>query len=96
MFVINELLARRRCFSVWCDYSQTIQLAHRLKKSPVKLKLPTVSIKGPANEFIAGPVVTTLNRRDWKSFFGPQRTASLFKRIEHHGSIQYRLKSDFR
>ena len=41
---INELLARRRCSSVWCDCSQTIQLAHRLKKSPVKLKLPTVSI----------------------------------------------------
>ena len=67
-----------------------------MKKSPVKLKLPTVSIKGPGNEFIAGPVVTTLNRKDWKSFYGPQHTTSLPKRIEHSGALQYRLKSDFR
>lgn len=33
--------------------------------------------------------------RDWKSFFGLQRTTSLFN-MENSGVIQYRLKSNYR
>ncbi|KAL3588570.1 hypothetical protein FPOAC2_10727 [Fusarium poae] len=42
------------------------------------------------------PVITTMHRDDWKSFFGPQRQTSLFKRMEYSGAIQQRLESNYR
>ncbi|KAF5672343.1 AAA domain-containing protein [Fusarium denticulatum] len=43
-----------------------------------------------------GPVVTALDRKDWQLFFGPQRTTSLFERIEKSGALLFRLKSKYR
>ncbi|KAM0507437.1 hypothetical protein ACHAP8_001067 [Fusarium lateritium] len=37
----------------------------------------------------SSPAVTTVNRSDWKSFFGLQRKTSLLKRMEDAGAIQY-------
>ncbi|KAF5621738.1 AAA domain protein [Fusarium tjaetaba] len=42
-----------------------------------------------------GPVVATLDRKDWQSFFGPQRATSLFERIEKSGALLFTLKSNY-
>ncbi|SCN67021.1 uncharacterized protein FFB20_02444 [Fusarium fujikuroi] len=59
-------------------------------------KCPEASflIVGDNKQF--GPVVTTLDRKDWQSFFGPQRATSLFERIEKSGALLFRLKSNYR
>ncbi|KAF5687446.1 hypothetical protein FGLOB1_14750, partial [Fusarium globosum] len=36
-----------------------------------------------------------LVRKDWQSFFGPQRATSLFERIEKSGALLFRLRSGF-
>ncbi|KAL4726246.1 hypothetical protein ACLX1H_006926 [Fusarium chlamydosporum] len=59
-------------------------------------KCPEASflLVGDVRQF--GPVVTTVDREDWPSFFGPQRATSLFKGTENSGAILYRLKSNYR
>ncbi|PNP82551.1 hypothetical protein FNYG_04260 [Fusarium nygamai] len=52
-------------------------------------KCPEASFPFVGDNKQFGPVATTLDRKDWQSFFGPQRTTSLFERIEKSGALLF-------